>query len=261
MGTLSDSLRYLESAGVRWELSENQAITDQREKQSTNQSEAISTTSHNQTTASADAVIPAAKPVVVSSATESANSANDLNALCGAIADFNHPLKQFVKNTALPHFAETNTNGLLIITDAPGADDDNNGKILTGAPGELMDKMLNAIGLARSNVSIVPLVFWRTPGGRTPAREELDLAKPFVDRAIELLKPKAILTLGILTAAEIANAKLPKEHGNQFATPSDIPVFPIYHPNYLILKPDSKKDVWEALQKLQKLLKNPEESL
>jgi DNA polymerase len=170
-------------------------------------------------------------------------------------------LKQFVKNTALPHFAQSNSHGLLVITDAPSTDDDNIGKILTGAGGELMDKMLSSIGLSRDVVSIVPLVFWRTPGGRTPVREELDLAKPFVDRAIALLRPKAVLTLGVLTAIEIAGAKLPKEHGNQFATADGTPVFPIYHPHYLILKPDAKKDVWETLQKLQKLLKNTEELL
>jgi DNA polymerase len=98
----------------------------------------------------------------------------------------------------------------------------------------------------------MPLVFWRTPGGRTPAREELDLARPFVDRAIELLGPSAILTLGTLAAGEIANAKLPKQHGELF----EDKIMPIYHPNFLLLKPDSKREVWEALQNLRKLLKN-----
>ncbi|MDR0726482.1 MAG: uracil-DNA glycosylase [Rickettsiales bacterium] len=257
-----NSLRDLELSGVRWELSENQGLTGPSKKQNTISQEssvieAAPSTPAGSSTAS-DTMIPALRPVVLSSAVESANGAADTTALCTAISAFNHPLKQFVKNTVLPHF--TNSD-LLIITDAPGADDDDNAKILTGAAGELMNKMLSAIGLSRDNVSIVPLVFWRTPGGRTASREELDLAKPFVDRALSLLKSKAILTLGILTASEIANAKLPKDHGNLFATVDGIPVFPIYHPNYLMLKVDAKKDAWEALQKLEKLLKKPQESL
>lgn len=256
-----NSLRYLESAGVRWELSENQAITGPSKKEAATSMDSVSVQTSTGTTNSAPAVIPASAPVALSSAQESADAATDLSALCNAIAEFNHPLKQFVKNTVQPHFASQNEAGLLIITDAPSADDDESGKILTGAAGDLMDKMLSAIGMSRDAVSIVPLVFWRTPGGRAASREELDLAKPFVDRAVSLLQPKAILTLGILTAAEIANAKLPKDHGNQFESATGLPVFPIYHPNYLILKPDAKKDAWDALQKLQKLLKNPQESL
>ena len=78
-----------------------------------------------------------------------------------------------------------------------------------------MDKMLSAIGLSREVVSIVPMVFWRTPGGRSPSRSELDLARPFVDRVIELLHPRVILTLGTLPATELAGLNLAKSHGQK----------------------------------------------
>lgn len=239
------SLHYLNLCGVKWELSETQVTTDPIKTQDT--------TNTNTKTDAQVSVIPVSAPISIDYATSAAQNAGDLATLATAIEQFNHPLKQFVKNTAMPHLAD-NTE-LLIITDAPSADDDDNGAILTGAAGELMDKMLGAIGMTRANVSIVPLIFWRTPGGRSPAREELDLGRPFVNRAIDLLRPRVILTLGILTAAEIVNAKLPKDHGTLFETANGTPVLPIYHPNYLMLKVDAKKDAWEALQKLQKLLK------
>jgi DNA polymerase len=252
-----DSLRDLELAGAIWELTDNPAAGGP-EKTSPDKAEAAGAkTSAPLCAAAAGAMIPPSAPAVLSRARESATGAGDSLALLAAIENSGHPLKQFAKNTVAPHFAAADSDsGLLIITDAPSADDDESGKILTGAAGDLMDKMLAAIGLGRGAVSIAPLVFWRAPGGRTPAREELDLARPFVDRAAALLKPKAILTLGVLTAAEIANARLPKDHGKQFETADRTPVIPIYHPNYLMLKPDAKKDAWEALQKLQNLLKN-----
>ena len=161
---------------------------------------------------------------------------------------------QLYLRIVLPHVA-TAPNGLVVITDIPSSDDDASGNILTGAPGELFDKMLGAIGMSRENVSVMPLVFWRTPGGRTPTRIELDLARPFINRALELLEPRAILTLGTLAAAEIAGIDLIKNHGAETTIENDVHVFPIYHPNYLILKPGAKAAVWGVLQNVQKMLK------
>lgn len=256
MGT--DSLYELKLAGVKWELLENPDITTDLSVDENQQTNDVKNESQIKPL-HISSVIPATAPISLSVAMHAANSVNDLSNLLLAIANFNHPLRQFVKNAVLPDFAESvSNNGLLIITDAPSNDDDTNGRILTGNAGDLMDKMLSAIGMTRNMVSILPLVFWRTPGGRTPAREEIDLAKPFVTRAIDLLKPKAILTLGTLAAAEYANAKLPKNHGDILEYNNCISVMPIYHPNYLLLKPDTKREVWSALQKLQNLLKTGE---
>jgi DNA polymerase len=145
---------------------------------------------------------------------------------------------------------------MIILTDMPSPDDDVSGKILTGVAGEMMDKMLNAIGMSRDVVSILPMLFWRTPGGRSPSRDEIDLARPFVNRAIELLKPRVILTLGTLPATEIAGINRGRSHGIATTIENNITVMPIYHPNYLILKPAAKRDVWNALQNVQNLLKS-----
>lgn len=246
------SLMDLKLSGVKWELSETTTLNTEKKDSD------VTKTVINQDTSTKNtekiAVIPAIAPISVSMAKNIADGSKDLQSLCDAILNFNHPLRQFVKNVVLPHFPNQN-GGLLIITDAPSTEDNEKGLVLTGNTGDLMNKMLSAINLNRESVSVIPMIFWRTPGGRTPSTEELELSKPFVIRAIELLKPSAILTLGISTAKSIANAKLPDNHGdiiqNEFGS-----IIPIYHPNYLLLKPDAKREVWEALQKLEKLLKN-----
>ena len=179
----------------------------------------------------------------------------DMATLNRMINEFNHPLRITATNTVLPHVGQ---GGLLIINDVPSSDDDASGAVLSGAAGDLMDKMLAAIGLSRATASIIPMVFWRTPGGRTPSREELDLSRPFIDRAIELLQPRVILTLGTLPATEIAGVNLAKSHGMPVVMENGTTLMPIYHPNFLMLKPAAKRDVWEALQKVQNILKTAE---
>lgn len=205
-----------------------------------------------------DTVVPPIAPsgTVTQDAAESmARRPADTDGLLRMVGELNHPLRAAATQTVFPNIAK-NPNGLVIVTDVPGAEDDATGKILSGASGELLDKMLAAIGMSRDNVSIVPIVFWRTPGGRTPSAEELSLARPFVSRLLEMLSPCVILTLGATPAQEIANVKLSTGHGKLVQNENAMPVMPIYHPNYLLLKPSAKREVWTALQELQKLLKN-----
>jgi len=199
--------------------------------------------------------ISPASPMDIDTAVAMSLRPTTMDALVRMIGEFNHPLRAGATNVVAPHVA-TNPNGLVIITDIPSADDDASGNILSGAAGELLDKMLGAIGMSRENVSIVPLVFWRTPGGRAPTQIEMDLARPFINRAIELLEPRVILTLGTLAASAIAGVDLMKSLGVDTVIQNDIHVVPIYHPNYLILKPTAKAPVWTALQNVQKMLKS-----
>ena len=200
------------------------------------------------------AIVPARSPLTLDTARAAAARPADPDALVRMISEFNHPLRAMARSTVLPHVAP-NPNGLLVVADAPGADDDASGRILSGAAGELFDKMIGAISMSRDSVSIMPILFWRTPGGRSPARGELDLARPFVDRMIEMLRPRVILTVGTTAAAEIANVELNKNHGVP-VTRDDMTIMPIFHPNYLMLKPAAKRDAWTALQAVQNLLKN-----
>lgn len=246
-----DDLRDLELAGVMWELTDTPTVCTTvapapRPEQNTSQTPtAITDTPHN--------IVPPMAPTGIDVATAMAMRPTDAAALGRMVVEFNHPLRSGTTPVA-SHIAPTPC-GLVVITDMPGTDDVNAGKILAGAAGELMDKMLGAIGLDRNGVSIVPLLNWRTPGGRAPSRLELDLARPFVNRAIELLGPRVILTLGTLAAAEIANATLPKAHGAVISRDGGGVIVPIFHPNYLLLKPAAKRDAWTALQQVQNLLK------
>lgn len=243
-----EELRDLLQCGVKWELNEHPTTnTDTVSK-----IQPQTTTSKTSTT-----VVPPIAPVqTISQSTAVAMAArpNDIDALCRMIAEFGHPLRDSATNVVLPSIA-TNPNGLVIVTDMPGADDDATGKILSGQSGELMDKMLAAIGMSRDNVSIIPMLFWRTPGGRGPSRNETDLARPFVDKAIEMLAPRVILTMGTLPATELGNIQLARDHGTVIDLANGIKLVAMYHPNYLILKPTAKRDAWTTLQNIQKLLK------
>lgn len=255
-----DALRDLDLAGVQWELADV-PIAIPRPKMPPEpvvSSRPTAATIVAEIGRSAPSVVPPIDPrqtMSLETVRAMATRPNDMDALNRMIGEFNHPLRATATNTVLPHVGQ---GRLLILTDVPSSDDDATGRVLSGSAGELMDKMLAAIGLTREMVSIVPMVFWRTPGGRTPTREELDMSRPFIDRAIELLAPRVILTLGTLPATEMASINLAKSHGTPHELPSGATLVPIFHPNYLILKPAAKRDVWTALQNVQNILKSAE---
>ena len=242
-----DALQELNMAGVTWELAETRANfgTQQKTMKAKIQTNRIE---------AKPIIVPASAPITIDTVKSMVERPETIDALVRMVAEFNHPLRNSATNVAMPNIA-SNPNGLVIITDMPSTDDDLSGKILSGGAGEMIDKMLSAIQMSRDNVSIIPLVFWRTPGGRTPTREELDLVRPFTDKIIEFLKPKIVLTLGTLAATEIAKTNLTSAHGNEIVSDQGYKIFPIYHPNYLMLKPSAKKDVWSVLQNIEKLLK------
>ncbi len=245
----TEELQDLLISGVKWELSE--------EPTTTLATQPITPTPQGTTSKLSGVVVPPIAPVQTISQTTAISMAarpNDMDALCRMIAEFNHPLRNCATNVVLPAIA-TNPNGLVILTDMPGADDDASARILSGASGELLDKMLAAIDMSRENVSIVPMLFWRTPGGRGPTREEIDLARPFVDRVLEMLAPRVILTLGSLPAIELGQVQIARDHGKIIDLANGVKLIAMYHPNYILLKPSAKRDAWAALQDAQKLLK------
>ena len=243
-------LQDLSMAGVLWELAESPMI--QVVKKTPTQQTFTDT---NTNTKNKPIIIPAAAPIGLDTVKSMVVRPVDIDSLVRMVMEFNHPLRCGVTNVVMPNIAKR-PNGLLVITDMPSQDDDISGKILSGNAGEMVDKMLSAIEMSRENVSIVPLLFWRTPGGRTPSREELDLSRPFVDKMIEMLKPRIIVTLGTLAAEEVGKINLTTNHGNEITENPEYKIVPIYHPNYLMLKPSAKKDVWHVLQNVQKMLKN-----
>ena len=242
------ALQDLSMAGVYWELSESPV------KQTVKKAPVQQTLLTNKENAK-PIIIPASAPITLDTVKSMVERPNDIDSLVRMVAEFNHPLRNGATNVVLPNIA-TRPNGLVIITDSPSSDDDISGKILSGAVGELTDKMLSAVNMSRESVSIIPLLFWRTPGGRTPSREEIDLSLPFVNKIIAMLKPSVVITFGTLSTTEIAKTNLSDMHGSEIQSDKGYTIIPMYHPNYLMLKPSAKKDVWNALQNVQKLLKN-----
>ena len=243
----NDFLSDLVMAGVKWELTDETIGFVVESAPSVSR---VRTISNN--------VVPPISPVStvsIETANAMAERPTTTAVLVRMIKEFGHPLRAGVSNVVVPHIAP-NPNGVLVITDIPSSEDDATGCVLSGAAGELFDKMISAIGMSRENVSISPILFWRTPGGRTPSRMELDLGRPFLNRLIELIEPKIIRTLGTLAAAEIANIDLMHNHGAESPGPGGARIFSIYHPNYLILKTAAKQDVWTVLQNVQKMLKS-----
>ncbi len=243
------ALQDLNLAGVRWELTEKPLISGiKRVPQQQN----FSIDNHKP---DIPIIVPAAAPITLNTVKSMVARPSDINSMIRMIAEFNHPLRGGVTNVVMPNIAK-HPNGLVIITDLPSNDDDLSGHVLSGNAGEMTDKMLSAINMSRENVSIIPLLFWRTPGGRTPTREEIDLSMPFVNKILEMLTPSVIITFGTMATTEFTKTNLNESHGREIVNEQGYKIIPMYHPNYLILKPSAKKDVWLALQNVQKLLKN-----
>jgi len=232
-------LKSMALAGVEWELRDTRYETRDTNRESRIAGAAAGPARF--------AVPKAAAPVSNESVLKKATLLASKPDVAAAVLEFTeHPLHKGAKNAVPPHIS--GTAKILAITDIPSREDDAAGKILSGAEGDLFDKMLGAIGLGRDMVSITPLVFWRPAGGRAPTADELSFCRPFIDRIIKDFSASAgkdgkILTLGALAAKEIAGAALPKDHGKVFGN-----VIPIYKPDFILQNPDVKKDVWAALK-------------
>ena len=241
MNAAEKILKSLLLAGVEWELGECGVRSVKCEVDETKNNSTLHT-GHSTLFA-----VPKAAAAVVSNndvmaAAKRLASSGDL---LKAISEFKeHPLFAGAKNTVLPVLPPAPK--LLVITDVPSLADDAEGRILSGAEGELFGKMIAAVGLSQTNIAITPLVFWRPAGGRAPTKDELSFCRPFVDRIITESKAPKILTLGTLAAKEIAGAVLPRAHGKPVGN-----VIPIYKPEFIIANPGVKPQVWEALKLLK----------
>ena len=146
----------------------------------------------------------------------------------------------------------------LIVGEAPGADEDRLGKPFVGVSGQLLDRMLGAIGLDRTTFYITNVCFWRPPGNRKPTEAELVAQQPFVQRHIELVKPKVLVLVGAASAHALLNTNdgITRLRGRWFEYNSPglgapIPTLPIFHPAYLLRQPAQKRETWADLLKLK----------
>ena len=182
--------------------------------------------------------------------------ARSLAAGCTSIAALEAAIRSFdgcaLKQTAMSTvvFDGAVDAPLLVIGEAPGGEEDRLGKPFVGPAGQMLDKMLAAIGLDRSRVCITNMVFWRPPGNRKPTDAELALCLPFVERFLFLMNPKVVLLAGGTPAQTLLGRTdgITKLRGRWFdwtdSRGATIPMLPSYHPSYLLRSPGQKRDAW-----------------
>ncbi|WP_298913580.1 uracil-DNA glycosylase [uncultured Algimonas sp.] len=152
---------------------------------------------------------------------------------------------------------------LMVIGEAPGRDEDREGLPFVGRSGQLLDKMLGAIGLAsgggdEDDVYVGNVCFWRPPNNRKPDPAELELCRPFVHRHIELARPKVILLAGGTAMQVMTGVSGIMKNRGQWQSVNvgtgDIPALPIYHPAFLLRQPALKAEAWQDLLTLRERL-------
>jgi len=166
------------------------------------------------------------------------------------------------KTAAHTVFADGNPDSdIMIIGDAPGVDDDRQGRPFAGESGQLLDRMFKAIDLEREkNLYITHLLPWRPPGNRKPTLEEITICRPFIERHIELFNPKLIILLGGTAAGSLLRTAdgIPRLRGKWKTydlKDASLPARPLYHPSYLLQQPKYKKETWHDLLEIKAKIK------
>lgn len=193
----------------------------------------------------------AAPDAATMAAREIARSAATLEALHQALAGFQGcGLKATAKNLC---FYRGNPHApLMIIGEAPGREEDLEGRPFVGRAGQLLDKMLAAINLGEADVHITNIVYWRPPGNRTPTPQEAQVCRPFLDRQMALVAPKVVLTLGGPATTGVLGVEggIMKSRGRWREIEINgraVRAMPTLHPAYLLRTPAAKRLTWRDL--------------
>lgn len=145
---------------------------------------------------------------------------------------------------------------LMFIGEAPGADEDEQGEPFVGRAGQLLTKIIEAIGLQREEVYIANVIKCRPPQNRAPEPDELAACEPFWKSQIRAVAPEVIVTLGGVATQKVlgTEAGITKSRG-RFVDYDGIPLMPTFHPAYLLRSPEQKRLTWEDMKKVRDLLK------
>ena len=144
---------------------------------------------------------------------------------------------------------------LMFVGEAPGADEDARGEPFVGRAGQLLNKIIEAIGLGREDVFIGNINRCRPPGNRTPTLPEAHTCRPFLIREIAVVRPKVIVVLGNTACQNLLDTKvgITKLRGN-FQDYYGVKVMPTFHPAYLLRDPSKKRETWEDMKKVRDYL-------
>lgn len=221
-----------------------------------------------------EAVPPAflGKSEAYEEAVKLAAGADTLEDLRQVLADFEGiALKKTATNMV---FCDGNPKArVMLVGEAPGADEDRQGKPFVGVSGQLLDKILSCIGLDRNeedpekSIYISNILNWRPPGNRTPSPAEIEVSLPFIERHIQLMQPKILILCGGVSAKSLLGrgegiSRLrktwheykPQTKGLEQGGQKNIPAIATYHPSYLLRSPAQKKLVWADMLEISKKL-------
>lgn len=163
-----------------------------------------------------------------------------------------HACEELVRNRTQTVFGVgLRTARVMVIGEAPGADEDRQGEPFVGRAGQLLNQMLRAIGLPREQVFIANVLKCRPPGNRDPKPEEASRCEPFLLRQIELVNPALIISVGRISAQNLLKTSTPvgQLRGRIHRLgPRGIPLLVTYHPAYLLRSPEQKARAWDDLQ-------------
>ena len=153
-------------------------------------------------------------------------------------------------------FGEGNPQArLAFVGEAPGADEDMQGRPFVGKAGQLLTKIIQAMGLTRQDVYICNILKCRPPGNRNPKPDEITTCEPFLVKQLQVIQPKVICALGTFAAHTLLKTEVPiTVLRGRFHTYQGIHLMPTYHPAYLLRNPGAKKQVWEDMQMIMKTL-------
>lgn len=205
-------------------------------------------------------VAPLAAPLAARAAIAAA-AAGSLAALRDAIAGFDgSSLRETATNLVFADGAPD--SGLMMIGEAPGADEDRLGRPFVGQSGQLLDRMLASVGLRRDEGGfyITNILPWRPPGNRTPTDAEIALFLPFVLRHIALVRPRHVVLLGGVAAKALLRAKdgitrlRGRWHRMDVEGIGTLPMLATLHPAYLLRTPAAKRDAWADLLLLRRTI-------
>jgi uracil-DNA glycosylase family 4 len=203
----------------------------------------------------ASSIAASAKEVSLSTAPGAARA---LAASCGTLEELKRALEAFegceLKRSATNTvFADGNPESrIMFVGEAPGRDEDREGRPFVGRAGQLLDKMLDALGLDRSKVYITNILPWRPPQNRDPTPEEAAICLPFVHRHIELARPDILVLLGAVSARHLLGTTegIMRTRGQWRVYQTEkraIPAMPTLHPAYLLRQPSAKRLAWRDL--------------
>lgn len=144
---------------------------------------------------------------------------------------------------------------LVLVGEAPGREEDLKGEPFVGEAGQLLDRILLAMGMQREEVYICNVLKCRPPNNRDPQPEEVATCEAFLIRQIAAIRPQVIIGLGRFAVHSLLKTKTPISRlRGEWQEYQGIPLMPTYHPAYLLRNPESKRDVWEDMKEVLRLL-------